>query len=99
MMFFYSVCNKKINVSYCILNSKLNYFNLSTLSAFFDWVVVVIQPIFPNMYAKDLLNSSEHLNLQKSKSPSDDELYISELLILRALYQKYAIKRLDSQQV
>lgn len=65
MRFFYSVCNKKINVSYCILNSKLNYFNLSTLPAFFDSVFVIIQLIFPNMNAKDLLNYSEHVNLQK----------------------------------
>jgi len=55
-------------------NAGLQTLYLSTLSAFFDWVVVVIRSIFPNMYAKDLLNYPEHVNLQKAKSPRLSEL-------------------------
>lgn len=78
MRFFYSVCNKKINVSYCILNSKLNYFNLSTLSAFF--LIEHVGFIFPNMYAKDLLNYSEHVTsrMQRKRSESFRVAYLTQ---------------------
>ncbi|ARN30192.1 hypothetical protein BIT33_05580 [Acinetobacter baumannii ATCC 19606 = CIP 70.34 = JCM 6841] len=39
----------------------LQTLNLSTLSAFF--LIEHVGFIFPNMYAKDLLNNSEHVNL------------------------------------
>lgn len=41
----------------------LQTLNLSTLSAFF--MIEHVGFIFPNMYAKDPLNYSEHVNLQK----------------------------------
>lgn len=41
----------------------LQTLNLSTLSAFF--LIEHVGLIFPNMYAKDLLNNSEHVNLQR----------------------------------
>ncbi len=41
----------------------LQTLNPSTLSAFF--LIEHVGFIFPNMYAKDLLNSSEHVNLQR----------------------------------
>ena len=42
----------------------LQTLNLPTLSAFF--LIEHVGFIFPNMYAKDLLNYSEHVNLQKN---------------------------------
>lgn len=45
----------------------LQTLNPSTLSAFFDWVVVVIRSIFPNMKTEYLPDDSEHVNLQKAK--------------------------------
>ncbi|MDV7375776.1 hypothetical protein R4467_02160 [Acinetobacter baumannii] len=44
-------------------NAGLQTLNLSTLSAFF--LIEHVGFIFPSMHAKDLLNYSEHVNLQK----------------------------------